>query len=504
MLDLLIVGGGPTGLFLAAEAARWGLSFRLIEKEIHPTVQSRALALQPRTLEIFDHLGILAPFLDLATPIRVFRQELPDRNLVTLHFDHLDSPHPYILSLEQWKTEKILKDHLTTYQGQKEEGVELISWQEHPDHIVAFCHHLKTGKKETVKARWLVGCDGAHSQVRKLLHLPFSGTAFPLALSLADVHITWDFPHDTLIVFPNAKGLFVAIPMPGEGRYRLVFEPPNIKDRDLEMHGEIKENLLKPSLEEIQDLVKERVSPQVEVRDPTWLASFQIHSRLVQTYQQGRVYLAGDAAHIHSPAGGQGMNSGLQDAYNLVWKLALGDAAVLATYTLERRSWGEKLLKATKLFTHLATLKNPLACKIRNMWLHLAAPWLEAPMTKAISQIGIRYPESPIVQDAMFWKKEPRAGLRSPNTELNQGDLYSLLRRHPKQFHLLVFSPNPLQVDLPCPLLHITQVTHPKALVNYNVKQESYYLIRPDQHIGYRNHKFDPSSLKNYLSHFTL
>ena len=305
MIDVLVIGAGPTGLLMAAEAARFGLSCRIIEKNSAPLDKSRALAIQPRTLEIFDHLGIIDRFLAKGLKIHAANPFSYQKRLAHLPFDSLDSPYPFILSLEQTETEKILTDYLASFGVNIERECEFIDLSQDDE-----CVTVSVRDKENIKAKWVVGCDGAHSLTRKLLDFKFEGEAFPTAFSLADVELAWKYPHDEFFAFLNPEGILGVIPMPGKNRFRLVFQLDRVLEGD-------------PTLEDVQEKVNKSVGPGVVVSNPLWTANFHVNSRLVSSYRKGRVFLAGDAAHIHSPVGGQGMNSGLQDPYNLDWQPVL-------------------------------------------------------------------------------------------------------------------------------------------------------------------------------------
>ncbi len=483
MIDVLVIGAGPTGLMMAIEAIRHHLSCRIIDKALKPADQSRALAIQPRTLEIFDHIGLSSHFLNAGLKIGAGNQCFGSKKLFRLEFEKLDSPYPFMLSLEQSRTEEILVNHLNSLGAKAERGLELIDLVEKEDHTLAICQDAE-GKKSQIEAKWVVGCDGAHSLVRKTLSFSFIGKAFSSTFSLADVKIEWDYPHDELYAFLNPKGLLGAIPMPGEGRYRLVFE----------RIGEETEL----TFEEVKKILKERVARKALLSDPTWLANFHINSRLVQSYQKGRIFLAGDAAHIHSPAGGQGMNSGLQDAFNLAWKLSSNNLALINTYTLERRSWGKNLLKATKLFTELATLKNPIAIAMRNALLKWVAPLMQKKIIEAISEISIQYPKSLIALEAGSFQGGPKAGTRAPNLFLGNTDLYSAMRNTTKH-HLLAFRRGAKEFsEFASNKMAIISVDHPEAARKYGVKSQGIYIIRPDQYIGYRNSAIDLNSIRQY------
>ncbi|MFS8563429.1 MAG: FAD-dependent monooxygenase [Rhabdochlamydiaceae bacterium] len=375
-VDVLIVGAGPTGMLMAAEVARYGLSCRIIDKGVACQDQSRAVAIQARTMEIFEHLGFAEAFLAEGLRLKVGNPICSFHKLGRISFDTLDSSYPFILSLEQVKTEEILEQYLISFGVKIERGVEFLRMKQREEDVEVVVAHTTSGQEETIQATWVVGCDGAHSQVRKQLNLAFEGKPLLGIFSLADVRIHWDYPIDELFVFLDAIGALAAIPLPEPKRYRLIFQLERcrnlLKERHSLPNGQLKEQIVaKPQLKEVQELLCKHTGSYVLVSDPLWCANFCINSRMVETYQKGSVFLAGDAAHIHSPVGGQGMNTGLQDAFNLAWKLALvhnkqAGKKLLDTYDLERRSVAKKLLQATEIASQIATLQNRVAIALRN------------------------------------------------------------------------------------------------------------------------------------------
>ena len=388
-LDVLVIGAGPTGLFAAFQLQQMGLSYRLIDKLPAPTEQSRALAIHARTLEVLDHWGLVEAFLEQGLPVHRANLLAQSGRLAQIELGSIPSPYPFVLSLEQSKTEAILARQLSV---QPERGAELVSLTQDADVVRA---RIRQGsREETVEARWVIGCDGAHSATRKALGLEFAGTEFPEAFSLADVEIQWPFPHDELVLFLDELGLLAAIPLPEPTHVRLVFQ--------------------NTTLDEIPSKLRAYLGDDVRIVRTLWQGDFHVHNRMVKTFQEGRVFLAGDSAHIHSPAGGQGMNTGLQDVDNLVWKLALvhrgrAPASILLTYTEERRPVAAAVLSGTKKMTQVATLHTKAALWLRNRIapFFLKQPWVQAKAARLVSQTAIHYAPNQLVVGR-------RAGMRAP------------------------------------------------------------------------------------------
>ncbi|MFK4223201.1 FAD-dependent monooxygenase [Streptomyces sp. NPDC019890] len=363
--DVLVAGAGPVGLTAAAELRRHGVSCRIVDRLPARLPFAKAVGIQPRTLEIWDRMGLVRTALDAAVPMRgqltyVNGAEQPRIDLA------LPPEVPYgFAALPQYETERILEEFLTRYGTRIERGTELVSFTQDADAVTS---RLRTpsGTEEELRTRYLVGCDGAHSIVRKGLGLAFEGGAFPEEYMLADVEVDWDLPHGYGVRAMHRDGdgaiddVLVCIPLPGSGRYRMsMLVPPELSTArqaaaagasDGVAHG--LEGGRAPALPDIQ-AVLDRLSPRRTTASAIrWASVFRISHRLVDRYADGRVFVAGDAAHIHPPTGAQGMNTGIQDAWNLAWKLALAveGAAhpdLLASYDAERRPVGEEVVGRT-------------------------------------------------------------------------------------------------------------------------------------------------------------
>lgn len=528
--DVLIVGAGPTGLMMAAECTRYGLSCRIIDRGISYGDQSRAVVIQARTLEIFFQVGIAEPFLRQGIPLKAITSFNNRHPLFHLSLESLESPYPFALSLEQAKTEKILRAHVTSLGIPIEDGIEFLGFKETPKGIEATVLEKASGKEKMIYASYLIGCDGAHSSIRKQLGFPLQGRTFPHIFSLADVQVSWNFPHDEVSSFPEPHGVLAAIPLPEKDRYRLIFQ----LNRCDGTAGPLKD----PTLEEIQELLSTYVGKEARVSDPRWMANFNINTRMSPSFHKGRIFLAGDAAHIHSPVGGQGMNTGIQDAFNLAWKLALvhkkqAPISLLDTYNSERHDLGKKLLKATERASIMATLKNLFLVRLRNFILILASrvPTLQSFMRSAISQISIHYPKSQIATDPSWFWEGPKSGSRAPNTPLmirgNSSDLYSLSKGS-KTFQLLLFS-GPEHADLTVlakefssPLITPVLITYGaraqapssdlqicadpsgRAHHQYGAHSSCIYVIRPDGYIAYRSQNINPTELSGFFKNFLV
>lgn len=392
-MPVLIVGAGPTGLMLACELQRHGVSCRVIDKTLVPSDKSRALVLHARTLEIIESMGIVERFLEHGCPAYAASLYHAGERIVHLNMAELESPFPFSLMIPQSQTEKLLAENFVSKGGTIERGAELLKFSQGKGGISATLKNAK-GKEEAIVAQWMVGCDGAHSTVRKELELPFEGSAYEERFGLVDCIVDCDLPDDEISTFFHEDGAFVFFPL-GKKRFRIIVNVPSSQ-----VIGEA------PSLADMQVFADRRGPGNIKLHDPVWLAWFTIHQRSVPKYRVGRVFLAGDSAHIHSPIGGQGMNTGMQDAFNLAWKLALtlrgnGEEKLLDSYNDERHPVGQELLKGTDLATTVATLRNPLAQQIRNHVMSFLTQQevIQQRMRKVGSMLAVNYRSSPIVAE---------------------------------------------------------------------------------------------------------
>ncbi|MFD5071894.1 FAD-dependent monooxygenase [Streptomyces sp. NPDC058369] len=358
--DVLIIGAGPVGLTVAAELRRRGVACRIVDRLPGRLPYAKAVGIQPRTLELWDRMGLAGAVLEAAAPMYGQLIHIDGAEVARIELT-LPPEVPYgFASLPQYETERILEEYVAGLGTAIERGTELAGFDQDADGVTA---RLRTasGGTEEVRAGYLVGCDGAHSTVRKGLGLSFEGGAFGEEYMLADVEADWDLPYGYGVRASHTAAdgstddLLVCIPLPGTGRYRMsMLVPPALSTGPAD-GGEVAHGLeggRTPTLLDIQAVV-DRLAPRPAVLSRMrWSSVFRISHRIVDRYGEGRVFVAGDAAHIHPPTGAQGMNTGIQDACNLAWKLALvvrGEAgpALLTSYDAERRPVGEEVVGRT-------------------------------------------------------------------------------------------------------------------------------------------------------------
>lgn len=406
--QVLIVGAGPVGLTMAAELARYGVSVRIVDKAAQRTDKSKALVVWSRTLELLDRAGCAGAFVEAGKRVDGANIIAGGKLLAHISFADVRSPYSYALMLPQSETERLLEAHLSRLGVQVERQVELTQFEATSDGVRAT---LRTGpEKERLEVPWLIGCDGAHSTVRQGLGMQFDGDTLQSDWMLADLHLSgFPFPDSEIVTYWHEKGVLAVFPITN-GRYRVVADQ-GLSER---------EHPSDPTLDEIQSVLEVRGPGGVVASDPVWLSGFRINERKVADYRAGRVFLAGDAAHIHSPAGGQGMNTGMQDAFNLAWKLALvchgvGSArGLLESYSIERSAIGEQVLADAGRMTALATLRNQAAQVVRNLVGRVVlglAPARDALVNK-MTEVAIEYENSPLNGPRTHGADGPSPGMR--------------------------------------------------------------------------------------------
>ncbi|MEU6084015.1 FAD-dependent monooxygenase [Streptomyces sp. NPDC047108] len=440
-VEVLVVGAGPVGLTAAAELRRHGVDCRIVDRLAVPEPYAKSIGVQPRTLEVWDDMGLVRGALDHAVPHLgqlVFIDGKP-RPRVELTLPP-EIPYPFA-TLPQYATERLLAEHLASFGTEVERTTELCSVQTRPDEVEAVLAHAD-GRTERLHARYVVGCDGAHSLVRKAAGLTFEGGAFPQQYMIGDVEVDWNLPagYSMRAVHLDAAGelddMLICIPMPGVRRYWLSMLHPSAQVRDVAGSGAPDGIALGlgegpgPGLGQIQTVL-DRLSPEVTTASRLhWSSSFRTSYRLVDRYRNGRLFVAGDAAHIHPPIGGQGLNTGVQDAYNLAWKLALAVRGlatddVLDSYHTERHPVAREVVDRT----------------VRHAGSGLISNGDDAEMTlRRQAQLLVAYPDSPLTQ--------PRAADDAPTAGPAPGDrapdcrgLLSDLATYPRRLFDLLRTP---------------------------------------------------------------
>lgn len=414
--EIVIVGAGPTGLFLARELTAAGHRCRVLERRTHTTGESRALGLHARTLEALDLRGLAGEFLSQGNPIRSVRVSLGQSQL---DLSRLDTRFGQLHILPQSTTETLLEQHLVSLGGRVDRGVECLGVEQDTDGVTL---HLTDGSRRwQERAAWVVGCDGSRSPVRQSLGIGFDGAVYPYTIIVADVRLRRP-PSDPLLIHIGPRGLVVSTDF-GNGWFRM-----GVIDRNKPWSDE------PVTLEEVRDTLAHMFGYDLGPSEPLWTSRFRIQERQATTYRKGRVLLAGDAAHVHSPLGGQGLNLGIQDALNLGWKLSAvirGDCpdSLLDTFVDERRRVSNGVIKATDIATRMMTSPRFGPRHMRRAAVPAVLRTRRGHDTAVgyLSGIAISYPTSRVDGDGdLVGRRMPDADLVGPDNA--ETTLFALLR----------------------------------------------------------------------------
>jgi 2-polyprenyl-6-methoxyphenol hydroxylase-like FAD-dependent oxidoreductase len=439
--EVIIVGAGPTGLSLACQLIRYGIDFVIVDKKEGVTPFSKAVGVHARTLEIYEQLGLAQRAVaegTIAAKAR-FLEGGKIRGEVDLSSVGKGlSSYPYMLVLEQSKNERLLYDYVLAHGKDIRWQSELAELTQDETSVTA---EIKSAAGETqiVEAKYLVACDGAKSPVRHLLGLKFEGNTFERMFYVADARVEWEFSHDALQVCLAKHSIVAFFPMPGENRYRILGSFPEEFAKD---EGDI-------LYEEIEARIKSEAGLDLDISEVNWFSTYKVHTRHVENFRSGRCFLAGDSAHVHTPAGGQGMNTGIQDAYNLAWKLAFvlegkADEKILDSYNAERLENAENLLNSTdRMFNFLAGEDWFMNLIRLHLFPRLAGRALgiekvRKDFFKRVSQIGINYRRHALSLHASDENFDVKAGDRLPFFLMDGASIFD--RLHEPKFHLLTFS----------------------------------------------------------------
>ena len=400
--EVLVVGAGPTGLTLAASLTQRGVRVRLIDRGAGPTDQSRALGVQAGTLEALEQefgRPLVAAMIARGFPARDAYIHLDQRPPVTVRMESIPSEHAYILMLEQSETERFLVENAERLGVRIERRTELVAIEalgaESPNDSHRYELRGPAGESETATARFIVGCDGAHSTVRRQMNIPFQGGTYDGDFILGDVAVEWPWEYGSIRTFLSPAGAMACFPMRGNRRYRFILIPKNAgAARSAEVAPD-----LNIAAEAFAKIAQSLAPSPIRVYDPTWLTRFRVHHRMTDRFRIGNVVLAGDAAHIHSPAGGQGMNTGIQDALNLSEKIARHSRAeevmktegdLLAIYERERKRVAHRILRGTDLAFRFALRSEGMLTRVGRRWVIpalLRSKWFERRAVLALSEV---------------------------------------------------------------------------------------------------------------------
>lgn len=437
--EVVIVGAGPTGLSLACQLIRYGIDFVIFDEKETTTPFSKAIGVQARTLEIYEQINLARPLIEQGWITEKARMVVGGEVRGEIELSDIGkdlSPYPYVLIVEQGRHEKLLYDFVKSNGKDVWWNTQLENFTQN-DTGVTVKFKNKAGESGTIEAKYLVGCDGAKSPVRHGLGLAFEGITFERMFYVADVQIDWKFSHDALMVFLMKHNLLAFFPMVGENRWRIV---GTFSEEFSKEEGDV-------LYEEIEAQIKKDAEIEFDITNVNWFSTYKVHTRHVSRFSKGKCFLAGDSAHIHTPAGAQGMNTGIQDGYNLAWKMALvlkekANGQILETYNEERLENAKSLLKTTdRLFNFVASPEPVLTYLRMYVFPYVAGVAFSFDAVKKfvfplISQIGINYRKDSLSESDGFFAV--KAGDRMPYFTVDGASIYDRLRT-PK-FHLITFS----------------------------------------------------------------
>ena len=513
--DVLIVGAGPTGLMLANQLGRRGIRTVIIDRHSGPAQQTRAMAVHARTLEIYRKLGIAERAVELGrvgSGSNMWSQGRLKAHIPLNGMGDGLSAFPYVLMLGQDDNERILGGHLRRWNIDVRWNTELVALEEDTNQVTATISE-PDGKTTKIGAAYVAGCDGARSSVREMRGIGFPGAPYEHVFFVADTEATGSMVPDELNVYLWRNGFHLFFPMRGRDRWRVIgILPTAVRDKsDLRFDDVI------PSL-------VEEAGAGLSFKACDWFSTYRIHHRCTERFGDGRVFLLGDAAHIHSPMGGQGMNTGLQDAYNLAWKLALvlakqADPVLLDSYEAERMPVARRLLATTDRAFRLLVSEGWWAGIFRTRIvanvasLLMSQKKLQKRVFPALSQIDIAYRRSPLSQNLDGVPADaPHAGDRFPWLHLRfraDGPREDLFQRlDDTRFNLLVSgqaAPSKESLGFG-DLLEIHAIPsdpeNAKELAGVSIVGPAFYLLRPDGHVALAGTRFDAQAVKNwFVSH---
>jgi 2-polyprenyl-6-methoxyphenol hydroxylase-like FAD-dependent oxidoreductase len=510
--DVLVVGAGPTGLMLANQLGRHGVRARIVDRHAGPSLQTRALGVQARTLEIYSHLGIVEQALELGKRAAGANMWAHGRRAARVPLGDIGrdlSPYPFLLILGQDDNERLLGEALRTLGTTVEWNTELVGLTQEADRVVATLKQAD-GTTRQITTAWVAGCDGARSAVRELSGIAFQGAPYQHVFFVADTQMTGPMVPDELNVYLWPQGFHLFFPMRGTDHWRVVgIVPPALRGKE------------DPTLDDVIPSIRKEAGAGLSFQGCSWFSTYRIHHRRAERFRDRRCFLLGDAAHIHSPVGAQGMNTGLQDAYNLGWKLALVVAgragpALLDSYEQERIPVARRLLQTTDRAFSLVVSDSRLAGLFRTRLLPkilaraMRLEQIQRLAFRTISQTGIRYRRSRLSETLPgLPDSAPRAGDRLPwlRLELSANspaqDLFETL--DDRRFTLIAIA----QIVPPGGVpglgdLLRTQVVpsspaNERELARAWIPSPAFYLVRPDGYIGLAGVSLDAEAVTRYV-----
>lgn len=484
----------------ANQLARFGIHFIIIDSKEGPTDQSRAIVITARSMEIYQQLGISDTAIEEGRFILDFAIFVKGKEKATAHVGEFGkglSDFSYLLAFEQSKNEKLLLKNLSSLNKQVNWRTELQDIIQQPGMAEVHLKKISDPGQPVEKAttKYIIGCDGAGSKVRHLLNFSFKGGTYEQQFYVADTRLKWEAGFNKLVLCPSRKNFCGFFPMAGSNTHRIIGTVP----KELNDRHDI-------GFTDLEKAIKETVGFPMEIKSVNWFSVYKLHHRSVQVFNKGNYFLAGDAAHIHSPAGGQGMNTGLQDAYNLCWKLALvlkgvADERLLGTYNEERLPFAKWLLKFTDRFFGIMTSNHWFISWVRNniipplLKFAFSRNFIRKTMFRTLSQIQWSYDDCSLSKNRSSQKLTFAAGDRLPYITINNESIYKQLTK--PVFHLLIIGDTN---TFSFPHSFVKQVLlGMEEWKPLGLTKPLYILVRPDNYIGLISDDMNNEILNNYL-----
>ncbi|HEY7788226.1 MAG TPA: FAD-dependent monooxygenase [Casimicrobiaceae bacterium] len=505
--DVLIAGAGPTGLALALWLTRSGARVRIIDKAAEPGTTSRALVVHARTLELYRQLGIADAVLERGLRFDAINLWVKGRRAAHVSLGAIGagaSPFPYVVIFPQDEHERLLIERLRALNVDVERPCELRDFDDRGDHVIAHVVHAD-GRDESCEAAFLAGCDGARSVVREALAVGFPGGTYAHLFYVADVDATGPAMNGELHVALDEADILAVFPMKGEGRARLIGTIAPQSE-----HAQ-----RSPQWDDVSPGVIERFG--LDIRQVNWFSTYHVHHRVVSHFRKRRVFLLGDAAHIHSPVGGQGMNTGIGDAMNLGWKLAAAlasnlDERALDTYEPERIAFAQRLVATTDRAFQLVSSDGPIARFVRTRAVPRVLPALfelsgaRRFMFRTLSQTAIRYRDSALSSGSAG---AIRAGDRLPWVDLGNGpdahaDNYAPLTTLDWQVHVYGEASSAVVDACRKRVLPLHAFAWRATMRALGFARHAVYLVRPDGYVGFAGAANGAADLERYVEEWKI
>jgi 2-polyprenyl-6-methoxyphenol hydroxylase-like FAD-dependent oxidoreductase len=506
--DIIIVGAGPTGLMLANQLTRFGIDYIILDQKAGPTDQSRALVVHARSMEIYQQMGLSDQVLvdgQQNGGITLYRNGKQTGSVNLINVGENKSPFPFMMMYEQSKNETLLYNNLLAQNRSVQWNTTINSITKEND-----SYSLKATQSNNdiiFQCKYLIACDGSKSIVRDFSQVPFTGGTYEDVFYVTDTHVNAGLTSERLSLFLSNRSITMFFPIKGDYRFRVL----GVLPKEYYKRNDI-------PFEEIMNNIKTEIQKPMDFYDTNWHSTYKLHHKKVTHFSKDNIFFAGDAAHVHSPAGGQGMNTGLQDVYNLAWKLALvqkGKAAqeLLATYHEERNPVAEQLLKTTdKLFSaiisdnfyhtilrlYIVPFFVPLVTKLR---------FVRRLMFLTVSQIQISYLSSSLSKGKA---RKIKGGMRLPYFFVTQNDtaisIYDLIKEKAiNPFTILVYNtPADSFVELNTSFFNLLPIevnkTNDANLKKIGLPNSFVIVVRPDNYIAYISTKVNANELRNFIT----